>query len=263
VSTRDKESGILGDGYVELPERIEHPDTPVSDKAEERSSKTVIKEHPEDLRLGDLIEYCKRLKAGTAIGLLGTVLGLLSAAAVVAWKAKAWVDEARIADLERRVGACTPPIGSDTKPLLVAPATAAPGSLPTVPSASVSTTAAIPVTPAPSCHPPKFPPPVAEGHPYCIEIARGNTPEVSPDRVFDLARRAQKELGVYWAGNPPAKANRIIPVNGGAHELVRVARWYGVSRPVAESVCDFMECRNWSGVEAGVEKVCEILDKCK
>jgi hypothetical protein len=259
-----KKGGVLGDGDVELPEQVDEPDIPVPGTGKERSPRLGIREHPEDLRLGDLFEYCKRLKAGTAIGLVGTVVGVPSAAAVAGWKANAWVGDAEVSDLRKQVAACAPPIGSGTKSLVDVPATSAPGSPSSTPSGSVPTTAPTPVTSAaPSCRPPRYPPPIAEGHPYCIEIARADNPDVSADRVFDLGRKAQKELGVYWAGNPPAKANRVMPVNGGAHQLVRVARWYGVSRPVAESVCDFLACRNWSGTEHGVEKVCEILDKCK
>ena len=256
-----RKGGVFGEGDVEPPELVdESKESPDGSRREAAPSPTIV-EQPEELRFGQLLAYAARLKAGTAIGMLAGMLGALCTAAVSGWGARGWY-EARFGSAGSVAvgGAPAPSLNTSEARAAASQTSPAPTATPSSPATPMPSNKDVA---PPACKPPRYPNPSEEQHPYCIEIARGADPDVTAERVFDVARTAQKELGVYWAGNPPAKSNRIMPVNGGAQQLVRVARWYGVSRPVAESVCDFLTCRNWTGSDGRVDKVCEILEKCK
>jgi len=99
---------------------------------------------------------------------------------------------------------------------------------------------------------------------YFVDVARATTMNVKKETVLSVASGAHRLLGVYWKGNPPWAATKIMPLPQLGPQPLIVARWDGLSRADAAALCDYLKCEHWwPGQDGDIIKICEYDQRPK
>ncbi len=129
-------------------------------------------------------------------------------------------------------------------------ATADPNITPPLPGVATSPQAA-------RCPSPPKPDVKQAPNPYTVEVAQGVNPNVPFHEVDKAAREAADALGDQWklylSTSPNDQDFRAVD---GIPRRVYVARWYGLSRNVAEGICCYLDGRNWTANDGSVLRHC-------